>query len=464
MNSSRFRTSMIALLVVSASAVTGIGLGRFVTKELHASDKPKARAGRTTAATANRNTPVGNPGNRMSPSDLAAAQGLRIIYPNPRDLFPDRGDGAINPREIVHNVVSASIPTFTLPVTAYNGTTYTPLLVGRDPTLRGKTTTTIPIQIIPLTITINNGGGDVVVYDPTVPDPCVKIGAVPTGLTDVEVVTQSPLFTNNPWTMNGINVGNTQYIDAFQRSEFWSLVGGSNYHLILNPITLPAQALSFGSGGTSGPGTNYTASSLVAGKCGNLGVVNINDLDFAVNALMAGPLLGLVNPGTVPIFVTKNVVSAFSGTSVFSNCCILGYHSAFTSGGSFQTYSPASIDTTGLFGSGYTGTLSHELGELINDPDVRTNVGLTPVWGNIGQVFGSCQNNFEVGDPLSPNPNTPTNPFSVVGGNGLTYKLQELAHFGWFYGGNSPGGSGGKFSNNGTLLGRGKLCPPGGTF
>jgi hypothetical protein len=65
---------------------------------------------------------------------------------------------------------------------------------------------------------------------------------------------------------------------------------------------------------------------------------------------------------------------------------------------------------------------------------------------------------------LSPGFGTPTNPFSVVGANGLTYSLQELAFYSWFFDSTSLGtGSGGKFSNHGTFNGSAIICPPGGT-
>ncbi len=69
----------------------------------------------------------------------------------------------------------------------------------------------------------------------------------------------------------------------------------------------------------------------------------------------------------------------------------------------------------------------------------------TPPWGHTGQV-GGCQNNLEVGDPL-----TGTNAPPVVMPNGFTYHLQELAFFSWFYGAPSIGVNG-WFSNNGTFL------------
>ena len=50
----------------------------------------------------------------------------------------------------------------------------------------------------------------------------------------------------------------------------------------------------------------------------------------------------------------------------------------------------------------------------------------------------------------------------MLGANGLTYRLQELAFFSWFFGGPSLG-TGGKYSSNGTFGGYANLCPPGGT-
>ena len=75
-----------------------------------------------------------------------------------------------------------------------------------------------------------------------------------------------------------------------------------------------------------------------------------------------------------------------------------------------------------------------------------------------------CQANLEVGDPLSPGnpPNDPSNTFTLVGGNGLSYDLQELAFYSWFFGTTSLGvGAGGLFSNNGTFHLPAYLCPPG---
>ena len=144
--------------------------------------------------------------------------------------------------------------------------------------------------------------------------------------------------------MNGVNVGNTQYIDAFQRAQFWSLVGGTPYHLILSPSTLSAQSLTFygkGVAGSSGAGANYNVAALLLhGRCGFTGVVQINDLDQAIFNLITGPLAATVNAGTFPVFLTKNVVMAESGHEGdgWKSSCILGYHegTAFTSGSNLQ--------------------------------------------------------------------------------------------------------------------------------
>jgi hypothetical protein len=86
--------------------------------------------------------------------------------------------------------------------------------------------------------------------------------------------------------------------------------------------------------------------------------------------------------------------------------------------------------------------MSHEVGEWVNDPYGNNP---TPAWGHTGQVPG-CQNNLEVGDPLSG-----TDAPRIFGSNGFTYHLQELAFFSWFF--QTPSiGIHGWFSNNGTFL------------
>ena len=170
----------------------------------------------------------------------------------------------------------------------------------------------------------------------------------------------------------------------------------------------------------------------------------------------------MVNAVTFPIFLSKDVVAADPGYSLApGTCCILGYNSGLMVGSNLQIYSPFSIDTTELFETGYVGTLSHEMAEAVNDP---TGMNPTPSWGQIGQVYQpspnppyACQDNLEVGDPLSPGgPPPETKPFPVGG-----YQLQELAFYSWFYGATPLGvGAGAKYFDNGTFSGFAKLCDP----
>ena len=344
-------------------------------------------------------------------------------------------------------VTVTPLPSFDYTVTASpdrGGLVYSGSIIGRDPHNRGKTTTTIPTQLIPLVITINDGT-TTHTYDPTIPDSCAS------GQTDVNIITNSPIFTNTTtWTMNGVNVGTTQYIDAFQRAEFWSLVQGTPYHLILNRTTLSSVALSFSP--TGSPGTNYPASEFGGCATGFVGVVNFTNMDNMIQALITGPLAPMVNAGIFPIFLTQDVVLADPGHSIFANCCILGYHGAFFDP-SLQIYSPFAIDTANVFGAPDVQILSHEMGEAINDPN---GVNPTPLWGVLDSSRAArttlrlaTRSHLAVLRP---------------GRRRLSSDhLQELAFFSWFYGGASLG-TGGKFSDNGTFGGDAKLpCPPGGT-
>jgi hypothetical protein len=440
----RFRTTMIALVVLSVSATSGIGLGRMLAKVAFAGDKRKSASKR--ASRIRMNGPVVQ--NNNGGGGRVAPLGLRRLPDYPLNL---RRKPAL-PGVFTPDAVSP-LPMWTYNVTASSdlgGGSYSGQIIGLSPFNRLKTTFTIPVQIVPLIITINDGTSTVT-YDPTIDDPCVPTGE----FTGIDVVTGSPVFQNNNWTMNGVFVGNTQYHDANQRAQFWSLVGGTNYHLRLSQTVLAAQKINVTVGNSSGPIENINLTP--DGFCGYLGIMQIQDLDNAVYNIMTGPLAAQINVGTLPIFVMKSVVMADGS---LDNCCILGYHDAFNVGANIQVYSPFCLDTTGVFGEAYTTDLAHEIGEAINDP---TGVNPTPVWGNIGQDYpDQCQNNFEVGDPLSPGFGTVTNTWSVVETNGLTYGLQELAFFSWFYGGPSLG-AGGYYSNNGSFKGDNIPCPPGGT-
>jgi hypothetical protein len=370
--------------------------------------------------------------------------------------------------EAIKNAVAAGsvsktpmLPLFTFDVESdRDNNNYTGVIVGANPfTSGGKKDTHLQTFIIPVIITTNTVGTrfnpktgiittapGVTVFDPTQNDnSCLSApNNNPTAL-----FRQSPIFENFDFSIGGTDVGNTQYEDAFQRAEFWNVLKNRNdYHTLFDPIVmLPAISINIPAEfSTTLPPAQFPA-------CGPFGIIDINFFDLFLNNNVLPALQPLVNAGNIPFFLLYNTVLASPVTNL-NTCCILGYHgtSNFTP---LQAYSPLDFDTTGLFGptQGDSNTASHEAGEFLNDPFGNNP---TPAWGGVGQVPpGVCQNNLEVGDPL-----TGTN-FSPIGGrNGFTYHLQELTFFSWFFTSKSIGIDG-FFSDNDTFTtDAGPVCVP----
>jgi hypothetical protein len=326
---------------------------------------------------------------------------------------------------------------------------YTGVMVGRDP-FNGGGSVSVPTQIVPLIIVTHTIGTSVSskgiittkaglnVFDPTKANTaCLgsRNNNVPLTLTE-----QSPIFRSANFNFGGTQVGVTQYVDAFQRASFWNVIDKATYHTRLAPKTLAPIVIDI-------PASHGLALATTAlgppAFCAPLGILDINVFDGILDKQILPALKAQgVNPTTFPVFLLSNVVTADTPKDL-GTCCILGYHA--TTGFPIQTYSPSNFDSTGLFGGaagGDTDTLSHEVAEWVNDPYGNNP---TPPWGHTGQVSG-CQDNLEVGDPLSG-----TNAPPIFGSNGFTYHLQELAFFSWFF--KTPSiGIHGWFSNNGTFL------------
>ena len=331
-----------------------------------------------------------------------------------------------------------------------DGGSYPVTMVGKNPST-STVTTNIPTVIIPIIIKIG-----ATTFNPTVADTTCMVA--PNNVPKT-VFRQSPLFASHAFTMNGVNEGSTQYIDAFQRANFASRA--ATYHTKLATITVKSPqtfTVPTGSGsvnptstfGNGGCGPNHNPAGL-------FGIMDINVFDPWVTGT-ALPT-AQVTPNQLAILLLYNVVMSFGAPTV-ANCCILGYHGATAGPPNGQTYSPMEFDQTGIFGASVndTSVSAHEIGEWMDDPYGNNP---TPAWGGIGQVSG-CQGNLEVGDPLS---GTLVPPVTMTSNN-YTYHLQELAFRSWFYNSQTDPsiGAGGKFSNNGTFGGPAKTCPPGGTF
>jgi hypothetical protein len=340
----------------------------------------------------------------------------------------------VTPAQLARSITSGSFTQYKATVTV--GTkSYTYRIAGKNPATPGSGLTNITTELIPLNMVFPGTGLN---WDPTKTDSC-DAGA--SALTRTQ---NSPIFKSQSWTWGGTAIGTGQVTDAFQRAEFWKYAQPTG----INPtfgINLSVKTLSTV---TINVPLSQAADAPISCGNGELGAANINWLDPYLKGTVIPSLTskGLISPKTLPIFLVHNFVE-YIGTT--SQCCVLGYHNAFSTAGGVQTYGLSMYDNSKAFsGSSDISALSHEVGEWVNDPYTNNP---TPSWGHIGQVTG-CQANLEVGDPLSGTTFTDT-----VGG--FTYHPQELAFFSWFYHQSPSLGVNGWYSDQGKFKTFAGPCP-----
>ena len=268
-------------------------------------------------------------------------------------------------------------------------------MVGTNPTST-NVTTTIPVFIIPIKMVYGAKNGNMTF------DPVAK--KLSNGKTIIQNTLASPIFDPSlNFTQGGTNLGTTQYIDAYQRGNFWSTVKSRpKYHVLLGtPTVLAEQSIT-----VSASQGKVITNPFAAGK---VGTYDINAFDAKLQTYITK--FTQINPGALPIFITYDVFLTQGG------CCIGGYHSANGSAPAGQTYAHASyVDQTGSFSQDVS-ALSHEVGEWMDDPFVDN--------------FVNCTGNsvMENGDPLEGNPNFGGFPYTL---NGFTYNLQSLVFIPYF--------------------------------
>jgi hypothetical protein len=325
-------------------------------------------------------------------------------------------------------IIGPKLKTFTSTVVD-NAHTYKYTMVGKNPAIATlNPSTTITTFIVPLNIIFPGFAN----WDPTVADSCDS-GVGATALVRTQ---KSPVVNNHAYTWGVTAIGSAQYVDAFQRAEFWTYANPSGinpgYHVKLKVTTLPTVDVT----------VPATSAAFISTSCGNgaVGAVEIGWLDSYLQSTVIPALASSgVAPNTFPIFLLHNVIE-YIGTT--ANCCALGYHNAYKPSltSAMQTYAVADYDNSGIIVPGDVTVLAHEVGEWMDDP--YTNNPTRP-WGHIGQVT-NCQTNLEVGDPL-------TGKSLTVSMNGFKYHPQELAFFSWFYRQSPSLGVNGWYSNNGTF-------------
>src|SRR5579863_602443 len=319
-------------------------------------------------------------------TSVAAAQESDIAPGSERPMYTRLPATVHQPKNAIE---SASTPLQTWNGSfTYNGTKYSYNMVGVAPSTGGSAS--ITAYVIPVKIVISNGA----VYDPST--------LLSNGRTVTDDTMASPIFTSSvDFTSGGTSMGTTQYIDAFQRANFWGVTPSThNYHLLLGATLKPEQTLK--------PPKQYGTTGTVFGF--RAGLVDINWFDSHAKSLLTS--LG-ITPNTFAIFVTYDVY-----LTQHKSCCIGGYHSSTGSTTAPQSYAQATyVDVAGAFAQDVS-ALSHEVGEWADDPlVVNINGNSTPCGA------------LEVGDPLENNPNFGAYPYTV---SGFTYNLQDLTTLPYF--------------------------------
>lgn len=274
----------------------------------------------------------------------------------------------------------------------YNGKTYYYNMVGAAPSK--NVSVTVPVYIIPIKIVVTNAGKQYS-YDPA--------HILSNGDSVTENTVESPLFTYSiDYKLGTVDVGTTQYIDAYQRANFWGTVRNhTNSHLLLSaPHVLPRRTLTVPARyGTTGSPYGFTT-----------GLVDINYFDAQLPGILAAEG---IQPNELAIFLTYDVYLTQAG-----NCCIGGYHSAEGSASNLQSYMEATYVDHRYFFAQDVSALSHEIGEWVDDPlTVKPNGNQTPC--------GMLEN----GDPLEGAAKFGDFPYLQ---GGFTFHLQDLAMLPYF--------------------------------
>jgi hypothetical protein len=296
-------------------------------------------------------------------------------------------------------------------------------MVGTDPARPGSGTTTVKTVIIP--VRLNFSG---IVLSP-------EFSACYDRQSAIARTVNSPLFTNNTWSDGNVFLGNTQFGDAFQRANFWSIVNSvsPDYHVLLQPVSVLAPVtfdVPPNLGGIISSSPNCPAEPFAG--------LSLAFMDQVVASVIAA---NNITPDTLPIFLTYDVEFLPEG--------YLGYHSRQGN----QTYIVASyMDTVGYTGfpqvqAADVAVLTHEIGEWMDNP---LGVNVVPAWGAFG-IQPTCGNNLEVGDPLT------GSIFEYVTPD-FTYHMQELAYFSWFARNIPSLAVNGRYSTNGTFFTPAPTC------
>lgn len=268
---------------------------------------------------------------------------------------------------------------------------------------------------------------------------------------------QSPVFENHHWAWGGMDLGYAQYNEAFQRANFWSANSHDpgSYGLRLNRQTLPPLVIDFPAG--TAIGLPQSSSLLGYSACAPSVLVDFDLFDAYLDYIALPELASYgVNSGNFTMFIAGNVLWGAVINQLPAFVPEAGGYHSYSSVDPALTYGVAEFGDESVFTWPDAVPLSHEVSEWENDPTGSNAVQAYNVTAATSPTApATCQGNYETGDVLAGFFMPP-----VVGRNGYTYTVQELAYFSWFYGGPSFA-AGGAYSNNNTLTtDAGPACSP----
>ncbi|HLY05242.1 MAG TPA: hypothetical protein VKR31_05790 [Rhizomicrobium sp.] len=339
---------------------------------------------------------------------LAASVSLPSMVAAATDTFPAVPMFKVGPRHnnpIPPHPATSQLPSWNGSYTDLTGKTITFTQIGGNPATT-NTTSTINVLLIPIKFVITQNGTKYTF------DPAKVQLANNHNRSVVQAMVKSPLFNSkidyDPQygtcgsKNNCVDLGQTQYEDAFQRGTWWGNDVGANpdYHVLFTTTKEKEQTI-----------TLSCSSGCVATEFGvQVGLYNFGTMDAKLQSFMKS--IKDVNPGVLPLFITYDVYLTSGG------CCIGGYHDSLSGPPGGQTYAYATyVDKAGAFSQDVS-AFTHELGEWMDDPFIGYN--------NV-----NCNDNgwMEVGDPLENGPNYGAYPYKEAG---FTWNLQSLVYMPYF--------------------------------
>lgn len=280
---------------------------------------------------------------------------------------------------------NSQTPTYWSGNIEHDGYTFPFTMLGTDPK-KGSATTVIQVYIVPVKI---------VLPDSSVFDPATV--AVTNRKDAIDGTVNSPIFGKTTWINAGVNLGNTQYTDAFQRGSFWRDLDddGHGYHVLFQPVVQPEVEWDVPA--------NLGAQTPGAFNGGNLADIDITWFDAQQNAYIAN---NGVPTDAIPFFLTYNTCEGqFDGIEL-SACFAGAYHSVTVNN---QPYLNAPWE--GFVPDVFI--LSHELGETLGDPFTNNQ---SPCFLDPSMEVGDPVESFQMPEPFA----------------GRNYTVEDLVFFDWF--------------------------------